>query len=217
MYGYQGERRVIDLTHKSVSDQEDRRDVCTSVYRRGGIRNPLARRSPAPHVDPLSADNLLILSSGPLSAVKFMGSAGLSLVTKSPLTGLLGDSDLRGAFGSNLKSCGCDTLIIQGKSDTPVYIELSDGTAKIKDAADLWGKTTAEVQIAAFPADRERDKRPLDRTRGRTSGQICLHRRRYAIFCRPVGNGGSHGIEESQGHCDDQRGEKRRPSPIPRG
>lgn len=147
MYGYQGEIWVIDLTQKNVSIKKIDETFARAYIGGVGFGTRLLADRLAPHVDPLSAENLLILSSGPLSAIKFMGSAGLSLVTKSPLTGLLGDSDLRGAFGSNLKSCGCDALIIQGKSDTPVYIELSDGTAKIKDAADLWGKTAAEVQV----------------------------------------------------------------------
>jgi aldehyde:ferredoxin oxidoreductase len=67
-------------------------------------------------------------------------------VTQSPLTGLIGDSDLRGTFGRSLKSCGYDVLIIKGKSDTPVYIEITDGSLEIRDAADLLGETTAEVQ-----------------------------------------------------------------------
>ena len=146
MFGYQRKIWVADLTAKKILSENLDEPFARKYIGGVGFGIRLLYDRLAPRVDPLSPENLLIFSSGPLSAVNFLGSTGISVVTKSQLIGLIGDSDLRGTFGRDLKSCGCDSLIIKGKSDTPVYIELADGFAEIRDATDLWGKTTAEVQ-----------------------------------------------------------------------
>ncbi len=146
MYGFQGTMLVIDLGEgKVLTEDLDERFARNYIGGVGfGVRLLYDRLTP--RVDPLSPENMLVFASGPLSALGFMGSTGISVVSKSPLTGLIGDSDLRGSFGRNLKSCGYDVLIISGKAKSPVYLELTDGAVEIRDAADLWGKTTAEVQ-----------------------------------------------------------------------
>jgi aldehyde:ferredoxin oxidoreductase len=146
MYGYQRKIWVVDLTVRKVLSENFDEPFARKYIGGVGFGIRLLYDRLAPQGDPLSPENLLIFSSGPLSAVNFLGSTGISVVTKSPLTGLIADSDLRGTFGRDLKSCECDALVIKGKSDTPVCIELTDGLTEIKDATDLWGKTTAEVQ-----------------------------------------------------------------------
>ncbi len=152
MHGYQGKMLSIDLTEgKVLTESFD--DAFARKYIGGvgfGIRLLYDRLEPK--VDPLSPGNILVIASGPLSATSFMGSTGISLVTKSPLTGLIGDSDLRGSFGRNLKSCGYDALIIGGKAKSPVYIELTDGSVEIRNAAELLGKNTADVQSRLSPS-----------------------------------------------------------------
>jgi aldehyde:ferredoxin oxidoreductase len=146
MYGYQGKMLMVDLMEgRFLTERFD--ESFARKYLGGvgfGIRLLFDRL--APQIDPLSPENHLIFSSGPLSSVNFLGSTGISVATKSPLTGLIGDSDLRGTFGRTLKSCGYDVLIIKGKASRPVYIEMIEDSVEIKDAGDLWGKTTGEVQ-----------------------------------------------------------------------
>jgi aldehyde:ferredoxin oxidoreductase len=146
MYGYQGKMLIVDLTEGKFLVENFDEEFARKYIGGVGFGIRLLYDRLAPQVDPFSSENLLIFSSGPLSAVNFLGSTGISVVTKSPLTGLIGDSDLRGTFGRDLKSCGYDALVIRGSSDTSVYIEITDSSVEIKDAADLWGKTTAEVQ-----------------------------------------------------------------------
>ena len=45
-----------------------------------------------------------------------------------------------------LKWAGYDGLIIQGKSDKPVYLSLHNGKPELKDSAHLWGKDTRETE-----------------------------------------------------------------------
>ena len=146
MYGYQGKILSIDLREGKVLTENFDEAFARKYIGGVGFGIRLLFDHLEPKVDPLSPENILVFASGPLTALSFMGSTGISVVTKSPLTGLIGDSDLRGSFGRDLKSCGYDVLIIRGKAGSPVYVEITDSSVNVRDAADLWGKTTAEVQ-----------------------------------------------------------------------
>ncbi len=146
MFGYQGKRLVVDLTNRKTEIEEIGSSLARQYIGGIGFGIKVLYDRLAPRIDPLSPENHLVFSSGPLSSVNFMGSTGISVVTKSPLTGLVGDSDLRGTFGRNLKSCGYDVLVITGRAESPVYLELAGEDVKIQDATELWGRTTGEVQ-----------------------------------------------------------------------
>jgi aldehyde:ferredoxin oxidoreductase len=51
-----------------------------------------------------------------------------------------------GHFGPELKYAGFDHIVISGKSERPVYLFLRQGTAEIRDARSIWGKTTFETE-----------------------------------------------------------------------
>ncbi|GAG70103.1 unnamed protein product, partial [marine sediment metagenome] len=48
--------------------------------------------------------------------------------------------------GAELKHAGYDAIIIEGKSEKPVYLWIKDGEVEIRDARHLWGKTVGECQ-----------------------------------------------------------------------
>lgn len=56
--------------------------------------------------------------------------------------------NIGGWFGTELKYAGYDGFIIEGKSETPVYISIEDDEIKINSAEDLWGMRVHEVQRA---------------------------------------------------------------------
>ncbi len=99
-----------------------------------------------PKVDPLSSDNAMVFTIGPLTGTAVSTSGRMSLVTKSPLTGTIFYSNTGGMFGFNFKRCGIDGLIIEGASDTPVYLLIDgDNDIQIKDAGMLWGLNSEET------------------------------------------------------------------------
>ena len=53
-----------------------------------------------------------------------------------------------GWFGTELKYAGYDGFIIEGKSDTPVYIKIEDDKIEILPADDLWGLRVHQTQAA---------------------------------------------------------------------
>ncbi|WP_433632913.1 aldehyde ferredoxin oxidoreductase family protein [Halomicrococcus sp. NG-SE-24] len=103
------------------------------------------------NVNPFSDKNALIFMLGPLSGV-LPGDSRYAVVTKSPLTGAFLDSYGGGEFPERLVGALGDHLgiLVTGVADRPIRLDVSDGTAQIRSAEDLWGgdtKTTDE----AFP------------------------------------------------------------------
>jgi aldehyde:ferredoxin oxidoreductase len=67
------------------------------------------------------------------------------VTAKSPLTGILGDSNSGGHFGPELKWAGYDHVIIEGRSENPVYLWIDDENVELRDARRMWGKTVPET------------------------------------------------------------------------
>jgi aldehyde:ferredoxin oxidoreductase len=99
-----------------------------------------------PKVDPLSPDNKIIWSTGPLTGTMASTGGRYTVITKGPLTGAIACSNSGGYFGAELKMAGWDMVICEGKSPTPVYLYINDGTAELRDATGLWGKSVWETE-----------------------------------------------------------------------
>ena len=99
-----------------------------------------------PKVDALSADNKMIMSTGPLTGTMALTGGRYTVVTKSPLTGAIACSNSGGYFGAEMKFAGWDMVIFEGKSPKPVYLYLENDKAELRDATHLWGKTCWETE-----------------------------------------------------------------------
>jgi aldehyde:ferredoxin oxidoreductase len=99
-----------------------------------------------PKVDALSADNKMIMSTGPLTGTMASTGGRYTVVTKSPLTGAIACSNSGGYFGAEMKFAGWDMIIFEGKSPKPVYLYLENDKAELRDATHLWGKTCWETE-----------------------------------------------------------------------
>jgi aldehyde:ferredoxin oxidoreductase len=98
--------------------------------------------------DPLGPENALIVSGGILTATCASATARTHIMAKSPLTGLLGSTNMGGFFAPELAWAGFHHLVIKGKAEKPVYLWIHNGRIEIRDAANLWGKTATETQWA---------------------------------------------------------------------
>ena len=92
-----------------------------------------------PGTDPLGPENRLIFACGPLTGAPLAGSGRNAIGARSPLTGAMGESEVGGFWGAELKAAGFDAIIIQGQAVSPVYLWVHDGEAELRDAAHLWG------------------------------------------------------------------------------
>jgi aldehyde:ferredoxin oxidoreductase len=93
-------------------------------------------------VDPLSPENILLFSCGLLTGTAAPSSSRLHINARSPLTGILGSSNVGGGFGAQLRACGIQSLIIRGKASDPVYLWIDGDTIEIRNAKSLWGLDT---------------------------------------------------------------------------
>jgi aldehyde:ferredoxin oxidoreductase len=99
-----------------------------------------------PKVDPLSPDNKLIMTTGPLTGTVASTGGRYSVVTKGALTGAIACSNSGGYFGAELKFAGWDMIIFEGKAEKPVYLSIEDDKVELRDAAHLWGKTVFQTE-----------------------------------------------------------------------
>ncbi len=99
-----------------------------------------------PKIDPLSVDNKLIFATGPLTGTMASTGGRYSVITKGPLTGAIACSNSGGYWGAELKMAGWDMIIFEGKSAKPVFLEVINDKATLKDASHIWGKTTWQTE-----------------------------------------------------------------------
>ncbi|MGB4066188.1 MAG: aldehyde ferredoxin oxidoreductase family protein [Azonexus sp.] len=99
-----------------------------------------------PKVDPLSPDNKMIMSTGPLTGTMASTGGRYTVVTKGALTNAIACSNSGGFFGAEMKFAGWDMVIFEGKSPKPVYLFIENDKAELRDAGHLWGKTCWETE-----------------------------------------------------------------------
>ena len=87
----------------------------------------------------------LILMTGPLVGTASPTSGRMCIMSKSPLTGTVGDSSVGGSLGTQLKRSGYDGIIITGKADTLSGIQITDGETVLQSATDVAGMTTGPL------------------------------------------------------------------------
>ena len=92
MYGYHGKVMIVDLTEQSVRWESLSKDVLKRFIGGTGLGTYLLYKYCPPRVEPLSPDNPLIFATSPLVGSKLTTSSKFAVVTKSPLTGFIGDS-----------------------------------------------------------------------------------------------------------------------------
>ncbi len=97
-------------------------------------------------VDPLSADNKLIMATGPLTGTSASTGGRYSVITKGELTGAIACSNSGGFFGNEMKNAGWDMIIFEGKSKKPVYLYLQDDNAELIDAGEFWGASCWDTE-----------------------------------------------------------------------
>ncbi|AKG92235.1 Aldehyde:ferredoxin oxidoreductase [Geoglobus ahangari] len=93
--------------------------------------------------DPLSEDNFIVFSAGILANTPVPGATKVVAVTKNPLNRTYGPSVGGGAFARDMKRAGFDFIVIRGRADKPVWIDVFDGEVEIRDAG-FWGKDALE-------------------------------------------------------------------------
>ncbi|MHA2038166.1 MAG: aldehyde ferredoxin oxidoreductase family protein [Promethearchaeota archaeon] len=138
----------IDLSAEKISVDSIDNQILVDYLGGRGLGVKIFTDLVSKGINPLSKDNLLIFTIGPVTGSVVPTSGRFSLVTKSPLTNTIFHSNSGGYWGPYLKRCGFDGLIISNKlrDENKGYIVI-DGNSKIeiKDASHLWGLSTTTL------------------------------------------------------------------------
>ena len=148
MYGYHGKALVVDLSSGAHRWDNIPEQVLRSFIGGIGLGTYLLYKYCPAGADPLGPDNPLIFAASPLVGSRLTTSSKFAVMTKSPLTGFIGDSLSSSFLATELKkSCG-DALIIVGQAETPTLLFIEDGVPQFLDAAGLMGMGTFDTEQA---------------------------------------------------------------------
>jgi aldehyde:ferredoxin oxidoreductase len=142
--GYAGKYLEVDLTKGSTKAIPLDEEAAKTFIGGQGYANWLLWKMTKPGIDPLGPDNLLIVSTGPITGLAGGTDRG-DVTFKSPLTGLWGNSQFGGFWCSELKYAGYDGVILRGIADEPVYVWVKNDEVEILDAEGIWGKGIAKT------------------------------------------------------------------------
>ncbi len=139
MNGWNGKILEIDLTAHTTKSYPLDMEIAHQFIGGRGLGARLLWDLVGPEVDPLSPQNVLIFTNGPLTGTGYQTSNRFSVTTKSPLTGTVLDANSGGFWGMQFKKTGYDAMIVRGRSEKPVWIEIKNGAITFHDASELWG------------------------------------------------------------------------------
>jgi aldehyde:ferredoxin oxidoreductase len=145
-HGYNGKILHVNLSTHEFQIEEPSEAFYRKYLGGSAINSYYLLKYVPQGIDPLAEENVLAVSVAVTTGAPIAGQSRMCIGAKSPLTGLIGDSQSGGFFPAEMKYAGFDALIIHGKSETPVYLWVDDGEVELRDASHLWGKITGEAE-----------------------------------------------------------------------
>jgi aldehyde:ferredoxin oxidoreductase len=144
--GVTGQIARVDLSSEKITVESPSVDVYQNFLGGAGLGLYYLFKEGivSPNIDPLSPQNLFQVLIGPVNGVA--PNCRSTVVTKSPF-GCICISLAGGQTGAQLRFAGWDGIQITGKASSPVYLSVVDDNIEIRDATDLWGKTTDEAEL----------------------------------------------------------------------
>lgn len=144
--GYMGKVMMIDLS-KSLVTEYPWSDRDRELYIGGkAMASKIMYDNFTGEETAFSEDNIIVITTGPLTGTGAPCSNRMNISTLSPLTGITTSSNCGGNFGHYLKKAGIDALVIRGKCEKPTWIEIKNDKFFFHDAGDLWGMRVTETQ-----------------------------------------------------------------------
>ncbi|MEG2615817.1 MAG: aldehyde ferredoxin oxidoreductase [Raoultibacter sp.] len=147
-YGWAGKILRVNLTTGAITTEP------TEPYKAYiggmGLANKIMYDEVPAGTDPLSPENKVIFAVGPLTASGTPLAGRTTICSLSTFTKdhLVIDAHCGGMIGAKIKLSGHDAIVVEGKSDHPVYINIKNDQVEIKDAKGVWGLGTREATEA---------------------------------------------------------------------
>ncbi len=101
-------------------------------------------------IDGFDPQNVITIMTSPFTGTLVPGASARTEVqgigVQSYPIGWFTRSNFGGRFSPMLKFAGWDGIVLEGKADRPVWLDIRNGKVVIRDAGALWGKDTKETQ-----------------------------------------------------------------------
>jgi aldehyde:ferredoxin oxidoreductase len=139
-FGWKGSILRVNLSTGKVFKDSLPREYARQFLGCRGINAKIMFDELKAGVDPRSPENVLVIGAGPLDGTP-VGMGRVSVSAKS-YRNTYAEGGFGGFFGPELKFAGYDHIVITGRAEKPVFLYIDDKEASLRDAKDLWGKTT---------------------------------------------------------------------------
>jgi putrescine aminotransferase len=143
---YAGQMLHVDLTKREVTPRATNKGWLKDYIGGWGLAARYYTDLVDPKIDPMAPENAIVIMTGPLCGTLAPTASRLCLVSKSPHTGTMFETNIGGAFGPELKFAGYDGIVITGRAERPVYLRIEDEHVSLEDAAPIWGKRIFETE-----------------------------------------------------------------------
>lgn len=140
-----GKILMVDLTERKIEIEP------TSSYAKDyiggvGIATKILYDEVPPEAEGIDPENMLTINTGALTGTLLGNKA--NVMVKSPLytNKFMAMAGFGGQFPSEMKFAGYDHIVVKGKSETPVYLNINNDKVEICDASHVWGMDIYKTQ-----------------------------------------------------------------------
>ncbi len=160
--GYNNRTLYVNLTDNTISEKPVTQLMKDKFVGGKGFGLKLLWDATKPQTKWNDPENEIVISPGPCAGITQYSGAGKSLVVSiSPQTDSIMDSNVGGYFGPYMKFCGFDALELQGKAQKDVIIIIDGRTNKVtieEAPAEAMDSHILAEQLTEMYALDERDK-----------------------------------------------------------
>lgn len=147
--GYTGKILRVDLSTGKITSEDTMK---YKDYLGGtGLAYKVLWDEVKPTTKAWDPENRIIFGVGPMTGSGSPLSGRVSITSLWPVhpQELPGTGHMGGHWGAELKYAGWDSIIVQGKSNKPVWLYIMDDQVELRDATQMWGNGifNATVQI----------------------------------------------------------------------
>lgn len=143
-YAYTGKILRVDLSTGSISIEPTMNYIQRWLGGRG-INMSILYSELRAWTMPYEPANRMVIGAGPLVGTLAPAATRISIASKNVFSYGVGTSNCGGHFAPELKFAGYDHIVLQGRARKPVYLWIDDDHIELRDAYEIWGKTTWET------------------------------------------------------------------------
>lgn len=144
IYAYTGKILRVDLSTGAIFTEPTMNYIPKWLGGRG-VGQWILYNELKPWVTPYEPANIIVIGAGPLVGTLAPAATRHSIASKNAFSYGVGTANSGGHFGPELKFAGYDHIVLQGRARKPVYLWIDDDHIELRDAQDVWGKTTWET------------------------------------------------------------------------